>query len=64
MKMAIFQQKMAKKWPLMAKMAFFFYIDPVQLCTVACYANLAPKRSNFGREITYLVGVKAKGRVL
>ena len=26
LKMAIFQQKMAKKWPLMAKMAIFFIL--------------------------------------
>ena len=31
LKMAIFQPKMAQKWPLMAKIPIFF-IDPIRLC--------------------------------
>ena len=32
LKMAIFQPKMAQKWPVMAKISNFFYIDPIWLC--------------------------------
>ena len=59
-----FSTKNGQKMAFNGQNCHFFYMDPVQLCTVVYYANLNPKRSNFCREITYFVPVKTTRRVL